>query len=177
MDNDLNVNGWKVGFTSSAITVTTTLVSTLLVTNNLMAVFAAALATNLGNSLSDGISVGTSNEGDIDFASTGNDVLEITTSELAIGLPMVAAIGVMAYLQRRGKLEESPSLKFRLGFAASLLAYVGVFIALIGTFLVEESILQSLYRIGLIFGTIILVSFITFGIDWLVSKRSRPTRS
>lgn len=164
-----DLDPWKCGFTSSSITVTTTLVSLFLVENDLIAVAAAALATTLGNSLSDGISVGTSNKGAIDFEDTGDIVWKVFVAEVSIGLPLSVVFAWMAHLQQGKKvpaafrIPEKLSWRFKLVVVVCILVYVAMFIAA-GSFIeFHESWVDILTRIGLIYGVIIVVSSIIYG--------------
>ena len=176
------VDGWKVGFTSSSITVTTTLLAIFLVDSNLQAVFAATLATALGNSVSDGISVGTSNAGPIDFSGTWSLLWRITSSELLVAFPLCVAFGVLAVLQRRQKypktLPRDLSWKFKGITVAIVLLWVGGFMLLTGEFVINEEVTESLIRVGIIWATIVVVSLVIYGVNLgMVVGNKKPDRN
>lgn len=162
------VSDVKLGTTTAAITLTTTLASTLIVESELSTVFAAAFAASLSNALADGFSVAAAGDGILSM--NWKNFRNVFLSELLLGLLPLAALLVFVVYQRNGNFE--PGRKFKLIFIAAIVAYQIAALFIIGLGIVDDTFIDNLLRALLVLAVIVTITGLTYGIDRVAGKKN-----
>jgi hypothetical protein len=162
------VSDVKLGTTTAAITLTTTLASTLIVESDLSTVFAAAFAASLSNALADGFSVAAAGDGIRSM--NWKNFRNIFLSELVLGILPLAVLLVFVVYQRNGKFV--PGRKFKLIFIAAIVFYQIAAVFIIGLGIVDETLINNSFRALLVLGIIVTITGLTYGIDRVAAKKN-----
>ena len=156
-----NVDGVLMGVTSASITVFSAFAGTLLISDDVSAVFAATMATWLANGISDAFSVGTSNKNGIDLTRDGRVMRGIALSELAYAGPIVLFSGLLSFLKLKFTLKKKILVVF------GLLMYEIVALFMSVQFVANENLNSTGLRILIVISIIALIGAITYVITKL----------
>ena len=160
-----NVDGVLMGVTSASITVFSAFAGTLLISDDVSAVFAATIATWLANGISDAFSVGTSNKNGIDLTRDGHVMRGIALSELAYAGPIVLFAAPLSFL----KLNFSLKKKFLLNFGLLMYEIGALFISV--QLVAKEDLNSTGLRILIVISIIAVISAITYLITKLTKDK------
>ena len=161
-----NVDGVLMGVTSASITVFSAFSGTLLISDDISAVFAATIATWLANGISDAFSVGTSNKNGIDLTRDGGVMRGIALSEFVYAGPIVAFSGILSLSKRKF------TFKNKVLIALGVLLYEIAALFFSVQFVAKEELNSTGVRLLIVVSIISIISVITY----LLTKLSRDKK-